>query len=201
MAIRAVIWDMGGVLLRTEDPAPRQRLAEHLGIPLDKLYRQIFDSQSSHLAEVGEITEKDHWASVCAALDLSPQDLSEIMDGFWAGDRIDSSLVDYIRSLRQHYKTGLLSNAWDGLRQVLETRFDLTGAFDVIVISAEVGMAKPDSRIYQLTSQRLGVAAQEAVFIDDVPKNVEAARAMDMHAIQFQDPVQARAELEQILKG
>jgi HAD superfamily hydrolase (TIGR01509 family) len=68
-----------------------------------------------------------------------------------------------------------------------------------VIISAEVGLAKPDPRIYQLALERLGVDPPEAVFVDDFLRNVEAARAAGLHAVHFKGPEQARAELEQLL--
>jgi HAD superfamily hydrolase (TIGR01509 family) len=74
-------------------------------------------------------------------------------------------------------------------------------AFDEIVISAEVHMVKPDPRIYLHTLQRLGVGPRQAVFIDDMPRNVEGARSQGLHAVQFRGPAQARSDLERILSG
>jgi len=110
-------------------------------------------------------------------------------------------LVDTIRSLRGHYKTGLLSNAFSDLRQVVTARLNLSDAFDEMVISAEIHLMKPDARIYQYALQRLGVAAQEAVFIDDMLRNVEGACSQGMNAIHFRQRSQALAELERLLKG
>ena len=109
------------------------------------------------------------------------------------------ALIDYIRALRPRYKTALLSNAWDDLRGVLVDEWGIADAFDELVISAEVGLAKPDARVYLLTLERLGVAPAEAVFVDDFLHNVEGAQAVGIHAIHFQDSNQARTELEALL--
>jgi epoxide hydrolase-like predicted phosphatase len=93
--------------------------------------------------------------------------------------------IDLIRRLRPAYKTGVLSNADSTLRYRLrETRgiFDL---FDDVVCSADVGMAKPDPRIYELSASRLGLDPDECVFVDDLESNVEAARAAGMHGVHF----------------
>ena len=68
-----------------------------------------------------------------------------------------------------------------------------------MVISAEVGIMKPDPRIFQYALEQLDVAPAEAVFVDDVIENVEAARAFGMHAIHFTTPRQAISELKQLL--
>jgi epoxide hydrolase-like predicted phosphatase len=96
-------------------------------------------------------------------------------------------LLDFIRGLRGRYKVGLLSNAWDDLRQTLHERWDIDGLFDELIISAEVKMVKPDPRIFHLAVDRLKVQPAEAVFIDDILKNVQAAREVGLLAIQYSD--------------
>jgi epoxide hydrolase-like predicted phosphatase len=200
MPIQAVIFDLGGVLVRTEDPTSRQRLAEKLGMTHDELYRLVFNNESARLATVGRVTTRDHWETVRKTLNLSPEAFQPVPEGFWGGDSLDIELVDYIRSLRGAYRTALLSNAWDDLRQVLEEKWRILDAFDEVFISAELGVAKPDPHIFRLVLERLGVSASEAVFVDDFVENVEAARAAGLNAIHFRSAGQARAELERMLK-
>ena len=119
-------------------------------------------------------------------------------DEFFAGDVTDLHLLDFMRGLRKHYKVGLISNAWSGLRPwIIDKKFD--DAFDAMIISAEVREAKPAPAIFQIALEKLEVAPAEAVFVDDFPANVTGARAVGMHAIQFTQPAQALAELDQIL--
>jgi epoxide hydrolase-like predicted phosphatase len=199
MSIRAVIFDLGGVLVRTEDPAPRARLAARLGMSPAELSQIIFDNETARQATVGAITTQEHWEAVRWKLHLSPEEFPVVPVEFWGGDTLDRDLVDYIRALRPRYKTALLSNAWDDLRQVLEEYWKIADAFDEIFISAEAGLAKPDPRLYRLALARLQVDPPEAVFVDDFPENVAGALAVGMQAIQFRSPEQALAELAQVL--
>jgi epoxide hydrolase-like predicted phosphatase len=93
----------------------------------------------------------------------------------------------------------VLSNNWSGLRRAIEEEWQIAGAFDELFISAEIGLVKPDPRLYRLALDRLGVAPGEAVFIDDFPENVQAARQAGLHAIHFTSPDQARQELQDLL--
>jgi epoxide hydrolase-like predicted phosphatase len=197
--IKAVIFDLGGVILRTVDQGPRQRLAERLGVSLYALYDQVFSSESARLATLGKISAQKHWEQVGAHYHLSPQELPGAIHQFWDGDRLDNSLVSFIRSLRPRRLTALLSNAWDNLRGLMENDWTIANAFDTLVISAEVGLAKPDHRIYQLALDRLGVAANQALFVDDFSENVDGARWMGLHAIQFRSTGQAVAEIRRLL--
>jgi HAD superfamily hydrolase (TIGR01509 family) len=201
MTIEAVIFDLGGVLVRTEDRQPRAALAARLGMSYQELDDLVFLSPTGYEATLGKLSTLDHWRSVLASLGLEESKLQEVQAGFWGGDRLDRELIDLLRSLRGRYRTALLSNAWDDLRQVLTERWGISDAFDELIISAEVGLAKPDPRIYHLTAQRLRVEPQQAVFVDDMPRNVQAAREQGMHAIQFVDSAQTRRDLAALLNG
>ena len=190
--------DLGGVLVRTEFQAPRQHLAERLGMEYEDIVRIVFDGESGRRASLGELTEAEHWAEVTHRLRRPAKEADAIRDEFFAGDVIDRNLVDFLRGLRDTYKTGLISNAWSGLRPwIVTNKFD--DAFDLMVISAEVGVMKPDARIFQYALEQLDLAPSEAAFIDDVPENVAAARLLGMHAIQFANPRQAMNEVKQLL--
>jgi epoxide hydrolase-like predicted phosphatase len=201
MAIRAVIWDMGGVLLRTEDYASRERLAQRLGLSRSDLEKLVFWGESGSRAQLGEITIDQHWENLRQELNLSDQAMVDFKEDFWGGDRVDMELIDYIRSLRAHYKTGLLSNAFSNLRQVISEVWKFADAFDEMIISAEVDMVKPDDRIYCLALERLGVVAKEAVFVDDFSRNIEGARLLNIQTIHFKNTQQVLDELAQLLEG
>jgi glucose-1-phosphatase len=198
VGIHAVLFDLGGVLLRTEYQAPRQHLAERLGMEYDDLVRLVFESETSRKASIGEISEDAHWEAVARRL-KRPQEADAIRTEFFAGDVLDRALVDFIRSLRPQRKTGLISNAWSGLRDYM-VKHKFEDAFDHIVISAEVGMTKPKAEIYLLALKQLGVSPSEAVFVDDFSENVEGARAVGMSAIHFMEPEKALAKLKKLLK-
>jgi len=198
MTIRAVYFDLGGVIVRTEFQAPRQHLAERFGMEYDSLVKLVFDSETAIQATVGQIREEEHWAAVARRLHLPESETQVVRDEFFAGDVTDLHLLDFMRGLRKQYKVGLISNAWSGLRPwIVGKKFE--DAFDAMTISAETRVAKPDPRIYQIALEKLGVTPAESVFLDDFPDNVAGARAVGMQAIHFAQPGQALAELNQIL--
>ncbi len=197
MSIKVVIFDMGGVLVRTEDTAPRVALGLRFGKTYTELDKIVFANKSSLRASRGEISARDHMQHVMRTLDLPETDetINNFIDEFFLGDEVDEEIVDYIQSLRPRYQTVLLSNAWDNLRKVLATKWKIADAFDEIFISAEMGIAKPDPRIYKMVLEKLDVAPEETVFIDDFIKNIESARKLGMFGIHFQNKDQAMAEL------
>jgi putative hydrolase of the HAD superfamily len=105
-------------------------------------------------------------------------------------------LYEYFRALRPRFVTGILSNSFVGAREREQALYGFEDACDLIIYSHEVGMSKPDKRIFHLTWTRLGVKPEELVFVDDHPPNIEAARALGIAAVHFRDNVQAINEIE-----
>jgi epoxide hydrolase-like predicted phosphatase len=198
MTIQAVYFDFGGVISRTVNNTPRLRQAERLGIPVAQLVKAVFECESSRLASVGRISEQQHLESVVRSLGLPVEQATSFTDEFFSGDVLDQDLVNTIRGLHPARRTGLISNAWSGLRTWI-VRQGIDNAFDHMVISAEVGVMKPDPGIYHLALEKLGVTAPEAVFVDDFIENVEGARALGMQAVHFTAVEPAMEELKKIL--
>jgi len=195
--IRAVIFDWGGVFMRTVDTRPRLAWDARLELAPGSVNRLVFASPAWQRAQLGQISDGDFWADLGARLHLSPEALAEFQHDFWAGDRLDGDLVALVRRLRAHVKTALLSNFSAQLRQLL-TQYGLMDAFDVVVISGEEGVMKPDARIYHLAAERLGVPVTDCLFVDDFEENITAAQAAGMQAlgfVSFSSLVQALSEL------
>jgi len=183
--IKAVIFDMGGVLVRTVDPAPRAEAETRLGLEAGQAEWLVMNSPAGREAQHGAITTAELWAWVQQELGLDDQALAAFRHDFWAGDLLDESLVDLIRALRPRYQTALLSNFMDELREIVTVRYPMADAFDLIVGSCYEGIMKPDGAIFERVLDRLGREPDEAVFIDDFAHNVEGARAIGMHAIHY----------------
>jgi epoxide hydrolase-like predicted phosphatase len=201
MAIKAVIFDLGGVLLRTDDFTPREQLAKRLNMDRHELEEFIFGGDSGDKAQRGEIRIEQHFANLCYQIGYTPLQFQQLVGEFFSRDRLDEELVDYVRRLHKQYKTALLSNAWDDLRKRIAEMWHFEDAFDLLVISAEVGVAKPDPKIFRLALDQLGVQASESIFVDDFQRNVDAARGVGMNAIRFENPRQVREELGRMLNG
>jgi epoxide hydrolase-like predicted phosphatase len=195
MTIKAVLLDYGGVLVQMVDETPRQQLADRYGVPLKRIYNLLFDTEASIQAALGEISMEHHWRAIHQILDIPPAERADFTQQFWAADDLNRGLVEFLTSLRERYSLGLLSNANDDLRAMLIERWQIADLFDDMIISAEVGLLKPDRRIYELAVHRLGVQPDEAVFIDDMPVNIEGARIAGLPAIQYLNNQQVVEEL------
>jgi epoxide hydrolase-like predicted phosphatase len=197
--IKAVIYDMGGVILKSEDYAPRITLAKTYGLSRQELEDQIFDSETAYLATIGKISERDHWKRVFDVLHVPLEQQQDFENAFWAGDRLDTELIDFLDSLRPEIKTALLSNAWTGTRQSLFEKYGSKDVFDISVFSYEVRLAKPDPAIYRLMLSRLEIQPEEGIFLDDNLQNIEAANLLGIHGIHFKGREQAIREIRALL--
>lgn len=199
--IRALIVDFGGVLVRTRTDRSRRALEARLGLPSHTLENRVFGGELSMQGQQGAISEDEFWQAVARELDVTRIGLTPetFQEEFFADDFLDEELVAFIRSVRPQLKTGLISNAWSGLRDMIHTTVPIADAFDTLVISAEEKMMKPDPRIYQLALDRLNVRAEEAIFLDDVQVNIDACNALGMHGVHFTSSEQARRDIRALL--
>jgi glucose-1-phosphatase len=183
--IKAIIFDIGGVLVRTHDHSGRRRWEQKLALAEWESEEIVFGGEMGTNAQCGRITEGDLWQWVGEHLKLSAAELAEFRRDFWAGDVLDLELAAYIRSLRPRYQTAVISNATDGLQRALTETYPIADAFDLIVCSAEEKIMKPEPEIYRRTLDRLGRRPQEAVFIDDNADNIAAAAALGLHTVHY----------------
>ncbi|MCP5094988.1 MAG: HAD family phosphatase [Chloroflexi bacterium] len=193
--IQAILFDVGGVLLRTEDHTYRRTWEKKLGLKPWESETIVFNSEMGTKAQQGKISDDELWLWVGNHIGLTDDQLKTFRHDFWAGDVLDNALVDLIRGLHGRYQTAIISNYNDSLRPIVTHKFKIADAFDEIIISCEEGIMKPDPQIYQTALSRLGRKPEETVFIDDFAHNVEAAQALGMHAIHFTPQLNFAASL------
>jgi putative hydrolase of the HAD superfamily len=206
--IRAVISDFGGVLT-TPLAAGFLAYQDQTGISLEQLgaaMARASEHDGEHplfVLERGEISEPEFRARIARHLD-GDLDLGHMSTALFDHMHPNRPMIDYLRELRgRGLRMALLTNnvrEWEPLWRSKLPEID--EIFEVVVDSAFVGMRKPEPAIYELTLERLGdVRAPECVFVDDLEINCEAARALGMTAIRFEDAEQAIRELEAVLPG
>ena len=202
---RALISDFGGVLT---SPLYEGFLAyqEESGVSLEALGRAMARATEEHgdhplfVLERGEITEREFRARIEPHLE-DGFDLSRLRALYFERLEPNSAMIDFVRALRgRGTRTALLTNnvrEWEPLWRSKLPEID--ELFEVVVDSAFVGMRKPDPAIYELTLERLGVRAEDCVFVDDLEPNCETARGLGMIAVRFESPEQAIPELRSAL--
>ena len=200
--IRAIIFDFGNVLEIPPDPqkmlAERAAVAARFGMTADALWDYLFTSEAWQKAKRGQISERQFWREVFATLGVTDPDQVEVLrDRLLAfKGHVPPLMRSLLRQLHGRYRLAVLSNTADPrLDRLLTEELGLHGLFDVIVSSAAEGLAKPEEAIYQLALERLGVRPEEALFIDDMERNTQAAAALGMQTITFTTPEALQAEL------
>jgi putative hydrolase of the HAD superfamily len=193
--IKAIIFDVGGVLIRTEERAARSNLEVRLGLAPGAAEMLVFNGPLGIQAQSGAMTSEALWAAVQAELALDAAGLASFRAEFFGDDRLDTELLALVRRLRERYQTAIISNAMDDLLEVVTNQYPLADAFDLIVGSAYQKVMKPAPEIFLWTLAQLGREPHEAVFIDDFAHNIEGARAVGMAAIHYQPGIDLAAEL------
>ena len=147
---------------------------------------------------VGTITIEEVEKSTGEILGLDRPQVEAFMRDLWDEylGTLNSELAAYFAGLRSRYKTAILSNSFVGAREQEHERYGFGDICDLIIYSHEVGLQKPDRRIYELTCERLGVQPEEVIFLDDVEAAVSAAREVGINGILYKDNTQAIAEIE-----
>jgi putative hydrolase of the HAD superfamily len=196
--ISTVIFDVGGVLIRTEDRRPRQELEQQLGLSPGQAELLVFNSDMGRAAQLGEISSAELWEWVRQQLQLDEAGLRHFQSQFWAGDRLNTELLALVRALRPRYRTAIISNFMDDLPRLMTEVYPMADAFEEVVISAAEGVMKPDPEIFERALRRLDCAAAETVFIDDFPHNLAGARAVGIRTIHYTPTTDVRAELAQV---
>lgn len=197
--IEAIILDFGSVILAPRPNSVVRGYEEELGLAPGMLYGVLYGHPSWQDVMLGRKDMAAHWTEIAPLLGLhSPEAVAAFQQRFWADERLDDDMINLVRRLKGHYKLAVLSNAPPGLARWME-QWQILDLFDDVICSGDVGLFKPDPAIFRLTLDRLGVAAQEAVFVDDRPEHVAAAQALGIAGIHFTSVAALTAELDGLL--
>jgi putative hydrolase of the HAD superfamily len=196
---RALLVDVGGVIT-TDFYASIAAHCERLGLPRDAFVRLVTEDPEGrslyHCLERGEVSQRDFERQFAALLGVGPDGL---VRGLLADLRPNQEILDAVAQLRARgVRVGVISNSWGMEPYDPYQPFDLPTHFDAVVISGEVGIRKPDPEIYRLAAEKLGVPAEECVFVDDLAGNLPAAQDVGMTAIHHQDASQTLRALQEL---
>lgn len=186
--IKALIFDCFGVLYWDD---------------INRLYNIVgFDKTQSlndliHACDHGYISGQDFLEQVSALAETSQDKIAAVMHDKQSANKV---LMERVKELKPNYKIGLLSNmGYDTLDAVFDES-QRKEMFDDVLISSEVGLIKPSRDLYELALERLAVAADEVIFIDDRLPNIEGAQLLGMNTILFTTNKQFEQEFSRILE-
>jgi epoxide hydrolase-like predicted phosphatase len=199
MPIRAVVFDIGGVLEVTPQTGWEAQWEARLHLrpgELDERLTPVWRDGSS-----GALSEADVEQQIAVLLGLDNIQSAALMADLWNEylGELNVALATYFASLRPRYRTAILSNSFAGARRQEQERYHFAEMCDLIIYSHEEGMRKPERRIFALTCARLDLSPDEIIFLDDSAVIVAAACETGIHAILFHDTTQAIAAIEACL--
>jgi epoxide hydrolase-like predicted phosphatase len=183
--IKAIIFDYFGVIF-SDDYWRVVREDKNLGGSFHDLSNQV---------NLGEIT----WHEFVGTLSKKTGTPVSKINEMYEAERIDRRMVAYIAELHKNYKTALLTNAHHQFLEPVLEASHISSLFDNIVLSSKVGLVKPDPKIFEYTIQQLGVEPDEAVFIDDMVQNTNAANRLQIHSIVYDDFESCKKQLDNLL--
>jgi len=201
MPIRAIVFDVGGVLEITPDLGVTAKWEQRLQLKPGELDERLHGVWRG--GSLGTLTEEEVHTSIGEIMGMSAAQVDAFMDDIWAEylGTLNVELTEYFRRLRPKYQTAILSNSFVGARRREQERYHFDELCDFIIYSHEVGMSKPDRRIYALTCERLGVQPAEVIFLDDREAAIDAAREYGMHGILFKENAQALADIQACIQA
>ncbi len=206
--LEAVVCDFGGVLTTPLFEA-FAHIQEQFGIEAEDLtaaMRKLGEEQGENPLfplERGEIAESEFLAELGAALEQllgRPTHVHRFREALFGGLQPNPPMIELMRELRgRGLRMAMLTNNVKEWEPLWRSMLPVDEIFEEVVDSGFVGARKPEARIYEITFERIGVAAERCLFVDDLEVNIEAARELGMRAVHFRDNEQAIGEIRAAL--
>ena len=199
MAIRAIVFDIGGVLEMTPDLGLAAKWEQRFNLQPGELDKHL--SAVWHGGSLGDMSLADVHQQIETNLGSGAAEVDEFMADLWREylGTLNGELAAYFASLRPRYQTAILSNSFVGAREKEQAAYGFEDMCDLVIYSHEEGLAKPDPRFFALACERLDVRPDEMIFLDDVEGHIAAANQFGIHGLVFRNNTQAIADIEALL--
>ena len=197
MSFRLVIFDLGGVLVRREPRKAIERIARETGKPIEMCEQILGDRKLIEAFELGQVSPKQFFERVRAPLGLGWS--FEQFASAWNSILTENTDTTWIlQRLRSRYRLAVISNTNVLHDEYIRRTWPVFEQLHDWIVSYQVGMLKPDPRIYQLVLTRLDIPPRSAVFIDDLFEHVDVARRLGLTGIHFTDGLELERELRAV---
>ena len=195
--IATVIFDLGNVLLPFDWGQARKRMSTATGCSRREVEDYFVKTPFLGQLEIGQLTAQQFFEIVARDLRFrgSRTEFDEILSNIFT---IDDAMIRLTQALKGVYRRFILSNTIPQHIEYVFAKYPVLRDFDGHILSYEVGLMKPDRRIYERTVQQFGIVAERAVFIDDLPANIAGAQAIGLPAIQHKSFIKTRRELTRL---
>jgi epoxide hydrolase-like predicted phosphatase len=201
MTIRAVVFDIGGVLEYTPRLGITEKWEQKLDLSPGELDKRLYPVWKS--GSIGTMTEAEVLQGIRDIIGISEENLTAFTDDIWREylGTLNVELTNFFSSLQGSFKTAIVSNSFVGAREREQDAYRFQEMTEFIIYSHEVGISKPDPRIFEMLIERLSLKPDEIIYLDDVDVHVNAAHALGIHAIQFIDNAQAIADIQACIQS
>lgn len=189
--IKTIIFDYAGVITPTRDNYLfATKYSERFGMTPLELMEKTYKNWDE--ASINTISSHQFWDDAGKGLNISGGELKEMLIQTFP---IDIRMVELIKELKEKYTIVMMSNQIDDWLEGEIDKYNLRDKFDYFLNSYQVGLKKPDPRIFELVIQKTGSSFEECLFIDDAFKNVDLAKKLGIQVIQFDTYEQFISEL------
>lgn len=196
--IKNVIFDLGGVLLTNGTRIFAEKLSSEHNLSFDEVLKEINDTDGAGAQyRTGAMSRDQFWQFIISKFVL--EESSDDLENEWINCyELNQETANLIKELKNKYKLFYLSNSVKERIAKLNQRFGLTSFFDGGVFSHEVGVRKPDIKIYKIILQKYNLKSEETIFVDDKEKNLPPARELGLKTILFTSAEDLRTRLHEL---
>jgi len=195
--IKGIIFDVRGVIVFNIDPHVFEDISKTFGVSIKKAHQAL--PVPLEKLEKGEVSTEEFLKDYAKQLNKPIPDVKRLLTrSFEKNFAVDEKVIDLIKKLKSKgYVISALSNTHKDDAEVYKINkvYDI---FDHVVLSCEVGLVKPDPKIYELCAKKMGLSPEECVFIDDSSKNLPSAKELGMKIILFENVNQLNLELTKL---
>lgn len=193
---KLILFDLGGVVFTNGTKKFVADMGARYNLPLAEI-TDVIDGDLGTKYREGEITRNEFWQQLLSRLNLKQN--ADELEAEWIGDyALIVGTKDIILRLKDKYKVMYLSDNVKERADKLNKQFGFMDWFSGGIFSHEVGVRKPDPKIYQYALDKAGCKPEETIFIDDKAVNLEPARAMGITPLLFASPEQLETELAKL---
>lgn len=183
--IKAIFLDIGGVLILSKYREVIEGWADKLHVPSDQLRQAL--KKFSHYGMRGDPTSYESFLEENKITWITAEQLGTLQKEAWNSEYLNKELLDFILENKDKYIFGIITNNYREAEQLLMKKFNVPKFYEVFVSSADIGILKPDQRIFKYALEQASVSAEQSIFIDDQEENVEGASETGMFGIHYKD--------------
>src|SRR3989338_3668270 len=190
--IKRIVFDNGGVMVKVSSKYFLPYYARMLKIPLKKL-EHVYWQLSTEL-DVGKESEKEFYRKLLKHVNRK-YDYKKLLKVRYSLIKFLPGTLDIVKKLKKKYKLAMLNNEYKECMNHLKKKYNYFSYFQPRITSSEVGVRKPEAKIYKIMLKKLRIKPSECLFLDDLQLNFNTAKKIGIKTIHFKNAKQLRKEL------